>query len=117
MAQIITIALGIFIFVSVIELIRKEKLTFKYAVLWLLVSVLAVFLAVFPPLLFKLSALMGFILPSNFIFFFLLVILTLLIFIITLFLCQQNRHNDVIAQKIAMMEYEIKNLKNKLNKK
>ena len=45
--KILTILLSSIIFLLVIELVRKEKLTFKYAFGWLIVSFLAVFLALF----------------------------------------------------------------------
>ncbi|MCD4780406.1 MAG: DUF2304 domain-containing protein [Candidatus Omnitrophica bacterium] len=111
MAKLITIGISCFLILSVVELIRKEKLTFKYASLWLTVSFLALVFAIFNSWLFKLSEVLGFVLPSNFIFFSLLIVLTLLIFVVTLFLCQQNRHNDTIAQKIALLEHELESLK------
>ena len=72
MIKVISITLSFVIFLSVIELIRQEKLTFKYAAGWLFVSVLAIGLSDFDRLLFDVDQWCGFELPSNFIFFCLL---------------------------------------------
>jgi hypothetical protein len=34
--------------------------------------------------------------------------------VLTVFLCQQNSRNDIMAQKIALLEFEIKQLKQKM---
>jgi hypothetical protein len=102
------------IFLFVIDLVRRRRLTFKYAVAWLLVSGGAIFFAFFYRLLFALAALLGFELPSNFIFFALFCVFVFLSLLLTVFLCQQNSRNDVMAQKIALLEFELKELKKKL---
>lgn len=60
------------------------------------------------------AALLGFELPSNFIFFALFCVFVFLSLLLTVFLCQQNSRNDVMAQKIALLEFELKELKKKL---
>ncbi|MCA9407501.1 MAG: DUF2304 domain-containing protein [Candidatus Omnitrophica bacterium] len=114
--RILTISLAGIIFLTVIELIREEKLTFKYASGWLLVSILAVFFAFFDKLLFNLAAFFGFELASNFIFFGVLAALIVLSLLMTIFLCQQNNRNDAMAQKIGILEFEINQLKKELQK-
>jgi len=111
--KIITLTFASLIFLLVVELIREEKLTFKYAASWLIVSSLAIFFALFDKILFRIAELIGFELPSNFIFFSLLTVLVFLSLLITLFLCQQSNRNDRIAQKIGILENEIEKLKEK----
>jgi hypothetical protein len=86
-------------------------LTFKYAVGWLLVAGGGIFFAVFYHLLYALAAWLGFELPSNFIFFALFCVFVFLSLLLTVFLCQQNIRNDLMAQKIALLEFEVKELK------
>lgn len=109
--KIITITFALGILVGVLELIRKEKLTFKYGFAWILVGVLGVFFAIFDQLLFSIAFALGFELPSNFIFFALLTVFVGLSLLMTIFLCQQNNRNDSMAQKIGILEFEIKQLK------
>lgn len=104
------VVLGVFL-VFVIELIRRRKLTFKYAFGWLCAASAALLLAVFDPLISGLSAWCGFELPSNFIFFSLLSGMALLTLLMTVFLCEQGGRNDILAQRIAYLENELRNLK------
>lgn len=107
----LTLSLGIFLFV--VELVRRERLTFKYAVGWLMASALAVFFSVFHNFLFAIAKFCRFELPSNFIFFVLLCAFVFLSLLLTVFLCQQNDRNDKMAKKIGILEYELNDLKNK----
>ena len=111
MTKLLAIFLSSVILVCVIELVRREKLTFKYAVGWIFVSLLAILFAVFDKYVFSLAQFFGFELPSNFIFFSLLAVFVFLSLLMTIFLCQQNNRNDTMAQKIAILEFEIDQLK------
>ena len=105
------------VFSMVIELVRREKLTFKYAFGWMVISGLGLFFAVFDQLLFKIAYFLGFQLPSNFIFFMLLVFFVFLSLFLTIFLCQHNNRNDTIAQKIGILEFEIQRLNQMIEEK
>ncbi len=112
--HVVAILVSTVIFLFVLDLVRRQKLTFKYAVAWLSVSALAVFFAVFHQILFQFAAWLGFELPSNFIFFTLFCVFIFLSLLLTVFLCQQNSRNDRMAQKIALLEFELNELKMKL---
>lgn len=114
MIKVLSIFITSSVLLLVIELIRREKLTFKYAFGWIIVSILGVFSVVFDELLFKIASLSGFELPSNFIFFVLMAVFVFLSLIMTIFLCQQNERNDLMAQKIGMLELELKKLKEEM---
>ena len=106
--QLLAVLLSLSIFIFVVELVRRQKLTFKYAFSWLLVSFLGVMCAVFKGFVFRVSALLGFEVPSNFIFFTLFCVFIFVSLLLTVFLCQQNSRNDRMAQKIALLEAELK---------
>lgn len=114
--KLLAVGISFVIFLFVLDLVRRRKLTFKYALAWLSVSAAAVFFAVFHHLLFNLAAFLGFELPSNFIFFMLLCVFVFLSLLLTVFLCQQNERNDIMAQKIAILELQLNELKNKSSK-
>jgi Uncharacterized conserved protein (DUF2304) len=103
------------IFFFVIDLVRRRRLTFKYAVGWLMVAAGGVFFAVFYKFLYACASFLGFELPSNFIFFALFCVFVFLSLLLTVFLCQQNIRNDLMAQKIALLEFEMKALKKKFD--
>lgn len=109
----LTIISSFIIFTLVVELTRKEKLTFKYAFGWMFVSILAILLTVFDNILFRVSNFFGFELTSNFVFFILLGVFVFLSLFMTVLLCEQDRRNDTMAQKIGILEYEIRQMKDK----
>ncbi len=109
--KLIAICLSFAVFLFVIELVRRERLTFKYAIGWLFISFLAILFSFFDKFLFKCSSWLGFELPSNFIFFALLFVFVLWSLLLSIFLCQQNKRNDIIAQKIGIIESELNDLK------
>lgn len=109
--NIVIIAISVTILMFLFELIRQERLTFKYALGWMLLVVVAALAAVFESHLFDLAYLFGFELASNFVFFVAVVFFLFLSMFMTMFLCQQNKNNNIMIQKIAMLEYEIKELK------
>jgi hypothetical protein len=110
-SKIFALLIGCVILLSVIELVRRDKLTFKYAVGWIGVCVGAMFFVIFDRFLFKLAYWFGFQLPSNFVFFVILSGFIFLSLLLTTFLCQQNNRNDMMAQKIGILELEVKKLK------
>ena len=98
----------------VIELIRRERLTFKYAIGWIFVLILAIVLAIFEKLLFNISRWLGFQVTSNFIFLTMLGVFVFLCLLMTIFLCQQDNRNRFMAQKIGMLELELRELRKKI---
>ena len=111
--HMVAAGISIVIFLFVLDLVRRHKLTFKYALGWLFISAAGIFCVVFDQLLFACAAFLGFELPSNFIFFALFCVFVFLSLLLTVFLCQQNNRNDAMAQKIAILEFELKELKEK----
>ena len=109
--QALAVLLSLLIFATVVELVRRHRLTFKYALAWLLVSSLGIVCSVFKGFIFRLSTLLGFEVPSNFIFFTLFCVFIFVSLLLTVFLCQLNSRNDRMAQKIALLEAELRSHK------
>jgi len=114
--KIFAIIVSTLILLTILELARRERLTFKYAIGWILIAAVAIFFEIFDSFLMDISRWFGFALPSNFIFFVLLVFFIFLSVFLTMFLCQQDSRNDAMAQKIGMLELELKRLREKIGK-
>ncbi len=112
--RFLSIFLAMVFFLIVIDLVCREKLTFKYAAGWLSVTVLGILLAVFDKFLSGFASHLGFELTSNFIFFIVSCGLIFLSLVLTIFLCQQNNRNDRMAQKIGLLENEIEDIKKQI---
>ncbi len=110
--QILAIGISVALFVFVLELVRRRRLTFKYAFGWLFACALAVVFSFFHEILFNFATLLGFELPSNFIFFSLFCVFIVLSLLLTVFLCQINSRNDRLAQRMALLELELNKNKN-----
>jgi hypothetical protein len=72
---IISVIVAIAALVFVFELLRRRRLREKYAVIWVVISLGTLVVALFPPLLGSIAALVGIQTPSNLLFFTSLIIL------------------------------------------
>lgn len=109
------LAVGIagLILLYVVDLIRRQKMTFKYSLAWLVTCALVLFFTYFDRVLYVLSGLTGFTLPSNFIFFLLLVFFVILSLMLTIYVNEQNSRSEALCQSMGILEYELKELKDK----
>ncbi|HNV86818.1 MAG TPA: DUF2304 domain-containing protein [Candidatus Omnitrophota bacterium] len=102
------ILISLSIFLLVIDLIRRQKITFRYSFFWLFTCAVAFSLGSSPALVDRLSSLAGFTLPSNFVFFLLLSFFIILSLLLTLYINEQNSRTEILAQKIAILEQRLK---------
>ena len=102
------ILIAVIILAVVIDMIRREKMTFKYSVNWFLGCAISIFFAINDQLLISISKAVGFSLPSNFIFFTLLIFVIFLSLHLTLFINEQNSRTEALAQAIARLENQLK---------
>jgi len=108
--KILALVLSGLLFLLVVELVRREKLSFKYALGWFGVIAVGFILSLFEKVVFQMAFTLGFELPSNFIFFTAIACITFLALLLTIFLCQQNERNDRIAQKLGLLEEQVEKL-------
>ncbi len=108
-------ALAILFFV--IEFIRRQKMTFKYSLFWLVSCLAVLFFAWNDELMVSLSEWAGFALPSNFIFFLLLVFFIVLSLFLTLYVNEENNRSETLAQAIARLEFKLKKIERGLGAK
>ena len=109
------IACSVGIFIFVIDLIRREKMTFKYALAWLGICITVLTFAIDAPLLSRLAHLAGFKLPSNFVFFLFLLFEILLGLLLTIYSNEQNKRSEILAQSVAILEARLKSLEDTLS--
>ncbi len=105
-ARTVAIFVSVVIMLVVINLIRRQKMTFKFSVLWLGTSVIALFFSIVDQALFQISSWMGFTLPSNFAFFCLLAFLLLQTLFLTIYINEQNSRIEALAQTVGILEYQ-----------
>lgn len=109
-AKTFALLMSLLIFAGVVDLIRRQKMTFKYSLTWITASIGVVFFAANEGLLHRLSRLAGFALPSNFVFFMLLIFFVWVCLLLTLYINEQNSRSESLGQSLALLEYKIKKL-------
>lgn len=115
--KIFALLLTSLILISVIDLIRRQKMSFKYALTWLVLSAGSIILTLYDNWLYAISRWAGFAIPSNFIFFLLLIFVLLFSLLLTLYINEQNNRTESMAQTIAKLDFRIKKLEQRNSSK
>ena len=102
--QILGAVASILTFVFVFSLLRRGVLREKYAVLWLLLSGVALLFSLFPEALDWLSALLGVAQPVNLLFFITIVLLILVSVQLSYELSRHEAKIRRLAEEIALIE-------------
>jgi hypothetical protein len=99
------------ILVLTLELLRRRQLREKYAAIWILVSVVAVVLAVFPGSLNRLAEFLGFGVPVNLLFFAAFLLLLFVSMQLSLEIGRREDENERLAEEVALLRREIDDLR------
>ena len=113
----ILIIIGILCFFGMILiLLRKKSLSLRNALLWLLTATVMLIFGIFPDLLSYLSGLMGFELPVNALFSFLLGFVILILLHHTAIISGQSESIKTLIQVNALLEKRIRELEDGMKK-
>ncbi|MCB5273867.1 hypothetical protein BJG92_01392 [Arthrobacter sp. SO5] len=110
MALIMGLIVVVAILIYVFEMLRRQKLREKYAVLWIIVGIGTLILSIFPQLLDKASSFVGIQIPAN-----LLFIMTLILLVgVCLHLShEQSQAEDevrILAEEVAILRSDLQDL-------
>lgn len=111
--QWFAIIVGILFLGMMIDLIRKNRVALKYALLWLLSGVLMLLLAIFPQLLDKMARLIGIYSPVNALFAVLLCCGLVLMISFSVIMSGNKKAIVRLTQEISLMENRIRELEGK----
>lgn len=111
--QLTALLVGILFLVMMIELIRKNRVSLKYALLWLFSGAVMLLLAVFPKLLDKLSRLIGVYSPVNALFAILLCCGLVLMISFSVIMSGNKKAIVRLTQEISLLEKRIRELEKK----
>lgn len=109
----IQISVGIFcllLMAYVIRLVVKKRLRLKYSLLWLALSIIALLCAIFPGPIFSLAHILGFVVPSNLVFFLAIFFLLALCLSLTVIVSWQARDIRQLIQEIAVINNQLEKL-------
>lgn len=100
--QILAIAMAVVLFIAVIMLLRSYVLPEKYAVLWIVASVVAIVLSAWPGLLDAVSAFFGIAESINLLFVGAFFVIFLLLMQVTLELARTRDELRKVVQRLAL---------------
>jgi len=106
--KIFALTMAALVLALVIDRIRRQKMSFKYAFAWLVSSFVVLLFTIQDGWLKGLAQWAGFALPSNFIFFLLLIFVILFSLLLTIHINEQNTRTESLAQAIAKLDYRLK---------
>ena len=99
-------------FVILATLLKKRRLSLKYAIIWIICGVCMILFIVFPTVVFKASALVGISNPVNAIFFLAMVFTIILLLSITSIVSSLSEKNLRLTQALSLAEQRIYTLEN-----
>lgn len=103
---ILTVAILLFILIM-ISFIKKDNISIKYSLVWLISAVLSIVVILIPNLLEFLSGLLGFELVSNMIFMIAIAVLFVISFSFTIIVTRQTQRIRLLIQEISMLKSRI----------
>jgi hypothetical protein len=98
-------------FIFVFSLLRRGVLREQYAVLWLIVSAIALVFAVVPRALYWVSATVGVATPANLLFFMTVVLLVLVSIQLSFELSRHEARIRRLAEDVALLDQQIRELR------
>ncbi len=116
MLQALLIAGSFTLLSMIIYLIKKEKLEVKYAIIWLVFSVVMIFFAFFPYIVYVLGDISGVVNPVNFIFMSQIIFILLILLSVSAIISGFSKKIKKLAQSIAILEKRVRELETEANK-
>ena len=106
-ANIFSLVFSVFLFLFIIELIRRKKLLEKYSLLWLAIAVFMMVASLSRRLLDILAESVGIYYPPAALFLVGLLFIVALLLHFSLVISRMSEENKTLAQKIALLEIDI----------
>lgn len=107
--QILVIAVAFLFLLMILQLIRKEKLTLRYAFLWLLLSGSILIMGCFPKLITAVADFFGVHTPVNMLFFMGFCFSLVIIFSLSTALSRNSEKLKRLTQEMGLLEERMRN--------
>lgn len=102
--QLISITFSLFVFLGVIDLIRRSMLKEQYSLLWLFSSVVLLVLSVWRGLLDKVAQIAGIAYPPSLLFLLAFIFLLLIVLHFSVVISNLSEKNKKLAQEMALLK-------------
>lgn len=110
--QVFVVVACVVFCVVICVLVAHRRLLLRYSLVWLVLTILAAIIAIFPEPLYALSALVGFATPSNFIFFIAFFALMIISLSLSIVVSHQARKITALVQDLALLANRFDSMQN-----
>ena len=101
---IVSILFSVLIIISILVLLRKQKVNIKYSLIWILLFTILLMAAIIPGFLVWITNILGFKTPSNMIFSLILAVLVIITITLTVIVSQQDKKVRLLIQEISIIK-------------
>jgi hypothetical protein len=108
--KVVAIVISAAFTIAVIDFIRRNQLKERYALLWLAAGVVMIVLSAWGELLFRVTGLLGFEMPSNGLFTVVLFFLILIVFHFSIAVSAESERTKRLTQEIALLKERLRRL-------
>src|SRR5574344_173676 len=105
--KLLSLLFVLVILIAITLLVKKNRITIKYSIVWYLTSLLLILFIVFPNLLGWFTNLFGIVLASNFIFALLIGFLFIITISLTTIVSVQKEQIRTLTQELSILKGEI----------
>ncbi len=107
----IIIVFILFLFFLIVYLLKKRKLSTKYALVWFLAIILMLLCVLLPNVMYQFAKFIGFELLSNMLLCFFIAILIFITLALTVMVSNNKKKITLLIQEISIMKKEMENKK------
>lgn len=105
MTRIALVILCLVFLVVILAMVKKKQLTMRYSLLWICLSITMLICALFPQIVYLFSNFVGFMTPSNFLFFVAIFFLLAISLSLSVIVSRQQRRITTLIQQLAIERY------------
>lgn len=113
--QVFVIVMAFLFLIIILQQIRKEKMTLRYGLLWIALSVSILFMGCFPELVTGISHFLGIQIPVNMLFFMGFCFLLLIIFSLSAALSRNSEKLKRLTQEMGLLEERMRSIQKNEN--
>lgn len=102
--KIVSISFLLFLIVMIFHLLKKDRITIKYSIVWLLPSFILLIFIIIPGFLNFTTKLLGFQTASNMVFALLIALLLMISIVLTVIVSRQKNQIRVLIQEVSLLK-------------
>jgi hypothetical protein len=105
---------SIILLLVILELIRRRYLQERYSLVWIITGAVFLLLSIRVDILYRISNLLGFSIPSNALFFFGVLFLILIVLGLSVITSRLSVKNKILAQEVVLLKKRVADLEKSL---